>query len=159
MSWGSISISRKIALIMTAMVLVIVVLSIVAGFALSSTVSTFSALIDNETTMMQHANVAKITLLRCRREEKDALYNDDESLVKSIENLNRRIDLHPGELGHIGDSQPIDMSGIHRKLSGSRDTGERIGRRRIRYRQSSLSLSSDSPPTGSKARRMPLMIE
>jgi len=37
--------------------------------------------------MMQHANVAKITLLRCRREEKDALYNDDASLIKSIDTL------------------------------------------------------------------------
>ncbi len=84
MNWASIKISQKIALIMSSIILAIVVLAVLAGYALSSTVSTFSSLIDNETTMMQHASVAKIALLRCRREEKDAIYNDDKSLVKSI---------------------------------------------------------------------------
>jgi methyl-accepting chemotaxis protein len=92
MSWGSITISRKIALLMSAIVLVIVVLSLVAGYALSSTVSIFSALIDNETAMMQHANVAKIFLLRCRREEKEAIYNDDESSKRSIGDLAANVD-------------------------------------------------------------------
>lgn len=82
---GRLSISRKIGLNMFAIVAVILVLSVVAKYALSSTVSTFSGLIENETAMMQHANDAKIFLLRCRREEKDALYNDDESMKKSIE--------------------------------------------------------------------------
>jgi methyl-accepting chemotaxis protein len=82
-----ISISKKIALVMSAVLFVIVVLAVVSGYALSSTVSTFSSLIDNESAMIHHAHVAKIDLLRIRRDEKDALYNDDESLVKSINTL------------------------------------------------------------------------
>jgi len=87
MRWSSMKISRKIALIMSAMVLVILMLSMVGVYALSSTVSTFSSLIDNEAALMQHANVTKISMLRVRREEKDALYNDDASLARSITNL------------------------------------------------------------------------
>ncbi|HAX92079.1 MAG TPA: methyl-accepting chemotaxis protein [Rhodospirillaceae bacterium] len=81
------SISKKIALVMSAIVLVILTLSVVSSYALSSTVSTFSSLIDNESAMLHHCHVAKITLLRIRREEKDALYNDDATLIKSIEHL------------------------------------------------------------------------
>ncbi len=95
--WESIPISRKITFIMSAIVLVILGLSLVAGYALSSTVSTFSNLVDNETTMMQYANVAKINLLRCRRDEKDLLYTDDSSLTKSFETFSNTI-LEQGRL-------------------------------------------------------------
>ncbi len=82
--WDSLSISKKIGSIMALIVLSILLLSFVASWALSSTVSTFSSLIDNEASMMQHANVAKIALLNCRKDEKDALYNDDASMAKGI---------------------------------------------------------------------------
>jgi len=78
------TISRKITLSMSAIVLVVIMLAIVAEYALTSTVSTFSSLIDNETAMMQYGNTAKIALLQARRTEKDALYNDDASLIKTI---------------------------------------------------------------------------
>lgn len=81
----SLSIPYKIAINLFAIVAVILVISGVSRYALTSTVETFSGLIDNETAMMQHANVSKIFLLRCRREEKDALFNDDESMKKSID--------------------------------------------------------------------------
>jgi methyl-accepting chemotaxis protein len=83
-NWGTVTISRKISLSMFAIVMVVILLSIVAEYALSSTVSTFSALIDNESSMMQHGNTAKIALLQVRRSEKDSLYNDDASLIKTI---------------------------------------------------------------------------
>ena len=76
---------------MLSIVLGVLLLSIVAGYAISSTVSTFSALIDNEISMLQHGNVAKITLLQGRRNEKDALYNDDESLVRTINNAAEQV--------------------------------------------------------------------
>jgi len=84
MIWGKVSISKKIKLSMLAIILIVLLLSIVAGYGISSTVSTFSALIDNETAIVQHGNIAKIALLQVRRSEKEALYNDDESLVKTI---------------------------------------------------------------------------
>ena len=84
MNWGMLSISQKLGLCMAAMILVITAFLFVADYAISSTASKFASLIDNETAMLQHGNVAKIALLECRRNEKDTLYNDDESLVKKI---------------------------------------------------------------------------
>jgi len=84
MGWGMLSVSRKLGLCMSIMIVVVVAFFIITEYALSSTVSSFSALIDNETAMIQHGNIAKIALLECRRNEKDTLYNDDESLVKKI---------------------------------------------------------------------------
>jgi len=84
MKWGVLSISRILWLCATGMVLVITAFIFMADYAISSTASSFSSLIDNETAMLQHGNVAKIALLECRRNEKDTLYNDDESLVKKI---------------------------------------------------------------------------
>lgn len=86
-----VSISKKIALVMSGVILVIAVLALVSGYALSSTVSTFSLLIENESAMMHHAHIAKIDLLRIRSQEKNALYNDDQSLVKSINSLTKRV--------------------------------------------------------------------
>ncbi|QQR68815.1 MAG: HAMP domain-containing protein [Alphaproteobacteria bacterium] len=76
---------------MLAVVIGVLLLSVVAGYAVSSTVSTFSALVDNEIAMMQHGNAAKIALLQARGREKDALYNDDASLVKTINDLAEKI--------------------------------------------------------------------
>lgn len=87
MRLDTLSISRKISLVMLAVVIGVLLLSVVAGYAVSSTVSTFSALVDNEIAMMQHGNAAKIALLQARGREKDALYNDDASLVKTINDL------------------------------------------------------------------------
>lgn len=80
----ALSVSRKITLGMFTIIAIVLLLSVLAAYALSSTVSTFSSLIDNETSMLQHANVAKIALLQARRNEKDALYFDDDSLVKTV---------------------------------------------------------------------------
>lgn len=108
-----ISISKKIALVMSGVVLVIAVLAVVSGYALSSTVSTFSSLIDNESAMMHHAHVAKIDLLRIRSYEKDALYNDDESLVKSINDLvklmSEQISMMDSLVKNTNDSSMIDV--------------------------------------------------
>ncbi|MBI5321624.1 HAMP domain-containing methyl-accepting chemotaxis protein [Bradyrhizobium sp.] len=56
----------------------------VAQYALSSTTAGFSAMIDDEFAVIGHGNSAKIAFLEARRNEKDVLYNDDESLVKKI---------------------------------------------------------------------------
>ena len=84
MNWGMLSVSRKMGLCMSTIILVVVAFFIVAEYALSSTVSGFSALIDNETAMIQRGSIAKIALLECRRNEKDTLYADDETLVKKV---------------------------------------------------------------------------
>jgi hypothetical protein len=41
MTWGTVSISKKITLSMLAMVLIVLLLSLVAGYGISSAVSTF----------------------------------------------------------------------------------------------------------------------
>ena len=78
------SVSHKLGISMATIILVVIAFYVVVDFAFSSTVSSFSALIENETAMIQHGNVAKIFLLECRRNEKDTLYNDDETMVKKI---------------------------------------------------------------------------
>lgn len=85
------TVSKKISLNMASIILAVLILSIVSHYALSSTASTFSALIDNETAMLDHGNIAKIDLLQCRRNEKDALYNDDAIILKTINDFSQKV--------------------------------------------------------------------
>jgi len=80
----NLSVARKITLGIFTIIAVVILLSVVAGYSLSSTVTTFSSLIENETAMLQHVNVAKIALLQARRNEKDSLIFDDQSLIKTV---------------------------------------------------------------------------
>jgi methyl-accepting chemotaxis protein len=115
MTWGTVSISKKITLSMLAMVLIVLLLSLVAGYGISSAVSTFSALIDNETAIVQHGNIAKIALLQVRRSEKEALYNDDESLVKTINGFADKVREEGKTIGNLvsktNDPELIDSVG------------------------------------------------
>jgi methyl-accepting chemotaxis protein len=123
MGWHALSISRKLALGMTAILVVVVAFFAVAEYALSSTTMRFSALIDNETAMIQHGNVAKIALLECRRNEKDTLYNDDASLVKKItdfaEKMRSEGRLIDNLVANTGDNTLVDLA--HAFLKGADD--------------------------------------
>jgi methyl-accepting chemotaxis protein len=56
-------------------------------FALSTSAARFTSLLENETAMVMRANTAKIALLEARRNEKDLLYADDETLVQGSNNF------------------------------------------------------------------------
>src|SRR5579863_7677136 len=84
MTWSNLSVGRKLWLCMGATILLVAGFLVVVQYALSRTTSGFSGLIDRELAMIEHGNAAKIAFLECRRNEKDTLYNDDESLVKKI---------------------------------------------------------------------------
>ena len=85
------SVSHKIFLSMSAIIVAVLALSVTANYALSSTASTFSSLVDVETAMARHGHIAKINLLQCRRNEKDMLYNDDSSLIKTIDEFSQKV--------------------------------------------------------------------
>jgi len=55
----------------------------VSAFGLLSTVSEFSGLIDKEFEIVRHVSNAKIALLEARRPEKELLYAEDPTLVKT----------------------------------------------------------------------------
>lgn len=84
MRLGALSVSLKIGFAMSILILFVLLLSVVSNYALISTRNAFSSLIENETVLMQTTSSLKILLLRCRQSEKDALYNDDKVLVKSV---------------------------------------------------------------------------
>jgi methyl-accepting chemotaxis protein len=84
MHWSSISVSRKLGFSMGAIIIMVMAFLAVADFAITDTLTSFTSLVDNEATTIQRGGVAKISLLECRRNEKDVLYNDDESLVGKI---------------------------------------------------------------------------
>jgi methyl-accepting chemotaxis protein len=69
---------------MGAAIFFVAALLAVVQYALSSTTAGFSRLIADDVAIMRHGNSAKIAFLESRRNEKDVLYNDDESLVKRI---------------------------------------------------------------------------
>jgi methyl-accepting chemotaxis protein len=84
MKFNNLSVGQKLWLCMGAATFFVGVFLMVVQYALSSTTGGFSRLIDDEFAMIEHGNSAKIAFLECRRNEKDVLYNDDESLVKKI---------------------------------------------------------------------------
>jgi len=84
MRWHNLSVGKKIGGGILFLLLLVVAVIVVYQFALNSSVSNFSRLIENEVAITSHGNKAKIALLECRRNEKDLLYADDESLVKKI---------------------------------------------------------------------------
>lgn len=84
MRLGNISVGQKLWLCMGAAIFFVAALLAVVQYALSSTNEGFSRLIADDVAIMRHGNSAKIAFLESRRNEKDVLYNDDESLVKRI---------------------------------------------------------------------------
>ncbi|MFH1157841.1 MAG: HAMP domain-containing methyl-accepting chemotaxis protein [Pseudomonadota bacterium] len=84
MNLRALSVSRKVALAMTVVIFLGLALSIIASYALSSTKEIFTSLIENEAVLMQKSDNLKILLLRCRGDEKGALYNDDAASIKSV---------------------------------------------------------------------------
>jgi methyl-accepting chemotaxis protein len=84
MKFNNISVGKKLWLCMGTATLFVAAFLAVAQYGLSSTTIVFSRLIDDEFAMIEHGNSAKIAFLEGRRNEKDVLYNDDDSLVKKI---------------------------------------------------------------------------
>src|SRR5271154_4685797 len=84
MKFSNLSVGKKLWLCMGTATFFVAVFLAIVQYALSSTTTVFSRLIDDEFTMIERGNYAKIAFLECRRNEKDVLYNDDESLVKKI---------------------------------------------------------------------------
>lgn len=84
MRLGDFSVGQKLWLCMGAAIFFVAALLGVVQYALSSTTTGFSRLIEDDVAIIRHGNSAKIAFLESRRNEKDVLYNDDESLVKRI---------------------------------------------------------------------------
>jgi methyl-accepting chemotaxis protein len=82
--WGNLSISKKIGVCLGVVILVMISMAVTTQFAMSTIEAKFSSLIDNEAALVGRGNLAKISLLQCRRNEKDTLYNDDASLVQTV---------------------------------------------------------------------------
>ena len=74
------TIGKKIGFGFAAILLLTAALVGVSRFALSAATSRFAGLLENEAAMVMHAQTAKIALLQARRNEKDILYADDETL-------------------------------------------------------------------------------
>ena len=112
---------------MVTIVLVAIAFVTVVEFAISSTTDSFSSLINNETAMIQHGNLAKIALLECRRNEKDTLYNDDESLVKKINEFAAKLQ---GEINNIASlaesSHDGELTDLANSLKKSADDYHRL---------------------------------
>ena len=81
-----ITIGKKIGLGFALVLLLVVVLTGIYQFALSSATTKFTSLIEQELAIALHANTAKIALIQCRQDEKMLLYADDELLVKEANN-------------------------------------------------------------------------
>ena len=75
------SIGKKIGYGFATMLFLTVALMAMSRFALSTSSSRFTDLLENETALYMHASSAKIALLEARRNEKDLLYADDQTLV------------------------------------------------------------------------------
>jgi methyl-accepting chemotaxis protein len=84
MKFTNFSVGQKLWLCMGTATLFVAVFLAVSQYALSSTTTGFSRLVDDDFSMIERGNSAKIAFLECRRNEKDVLYNDDESLTKKI---------------------------------------------------------------------------
>jgi methyl-accepting chemotaxis protein len=86
------NIGKKIGIGYIAMLLMALLLIGLSSFALSTSSSRYSGLLENETAMVIHADSAKIALLESRRNEKDLLYTDDDVMVKSsVDSINKLI--------------------------------------------------------------------
>ena len=81
---ANLSVGQKLWLCMGTATFFVAVFLAVVQYSLSSMTSGFATLIDDEFAMIEHGNYAKIAFLESRRNEKDVLYNDDESLIKKI---------------------------------------------------------------------------
>ena len=78
-----ITIGKKIGLGFAAMLLLIVVLLGMSRYALLTSASKLTSLLENENVEITHAYAAKIALLEARRNEKELLYVTDDSIVNS----------------------------------------------------------------------------
>jgi len=78
------SLANRVMLAMSLIVFLVVISSVLSVVSFTSTKETFVKLIENETVMNQLASDSKNLLLQCRRDEKDALYNDDASLKRAV---------------------------------------------------------------------------
>ena len=60
MSWSDLSVGKKIGSSIGLIVLLVAILGAIFEFSLSTTVTSFSGLIENEAAMIRHGNIAKI---------------------------------------------------------------------------------------------------
>ncbi|MGV1099621.1 methyl-accepting chemotaxis protein [Thiovibrio sp. JS02] len=80
------TIGKKIGAGFAVMLLLILLLTGIYQFTLSSTTTEFTSLIEQELTIALHTGAAKISLIHCRQNEKMLLYADDELLSKEAHN-------------------------------------------------------------------------
>ncbi len=95
------SVLKKIVVGMSVILLAVMLLSLTTWFTASSTNTAFSALIDTEVAMLQHTSAAKVDLLQCRRNEKDALYNDDATISKTISEFSQKAADEANEISRL----------------------------------------------------------
>ncbi len=77
------SIAKKVIYGFIVLLSLTIAAAAVSAFGLSSTVSEFSGLITKEFEIVRHVSNAKISLLEARRPEKELMYADDPTLVKT----------------------------------------------------------------------------
>lgn len=77
------SIAKKVIYGFIVLLSLTIAAAAVSAFGLSSTVSEFSGLIKKEFEMVRHVSNAKISLLEARRPEKELMYAEDPTLVKT----------------------------------------------------------------------------
>lgn len=103
LNWRHFSVTKKLALTMATIVMLIAAFLCLVGYALWSTGQRFEALVDTEIAMIAHGNVAKIKLLEARRNEKDALYNDDPLLIRETTARLDEVRAKVGEVAALAD--------------------------------------------------------
>ena len=99
MARQQITIGKKIGSGFAAVLFLVVMLTGIYQFALSSATAKFTSLIEQDMAIALHASTAKIALIQCRQNEKMLLYADDELLTKEATGF---IGIFKEELSTIG---------------------------------------------------------
>ncbi|MFH1021696.1 MAG: methyl-accepting chemotaxis protein [Pseudomonadota bacterium] len=80
------TIGKKIGSGFAVVLLLVLMLTGIYQFALTSATAKFTSLIEQDLAIALHAGTAKIVLIQCRQNEKMLLYADDEMLTKEANN-------------------------------------------------------------------------
>ncbi len=115
------TIGKKIGYGFATMLFLTVALMAMSRFALSSSSSRFTSLLENDTALFMHASSAKIALLEARRNEKDLLYADDQTLVgdstKFMAQLTNELEIVKATAAKTADPKFIETAQNLQKLS------------------------------------------
>ncbi len=115
------TIGKKIGFGFATMLILAAALMAISRFALSTSSFRFTSLLENEAAIFMHASTAKIALLEARRNEKELLYADDQTLVgdsnKHMSQLVSELDTIKSMVGKTADPQLINTVQALQKIS------------------------------------------